>query len=201
MKLATLKDGSRDGRLALVSTDLAQAVSASDIAPTLLAALENWAAAEPKLRARAAELARGSCAGTFAFDPAQAMSPLPRTYQWLDGSMFANHGGLMESAFDNGIKNEYQRYPLVYQGASDDFLGPMDDVRLPSEADNMDFEGEVAVVVDEVPMGTPLAAAAGHVKLLTLVNDVSLRGLANREMKTGFGWSRPSPRPPSRPSR
>ena len=193
MKLATLKNGTRDGRLAVVSTDLTRAVPASDIAGTLLEALEGWSVAEPRLRILAAELARGDCRGIVAFDPAQAMSPIPRCYQWLDGSMFANHGGLMERAFDNGIKNEYQRYPLVYQGASDDFIGPLDDVRLPSESDNMDFEGEVAVVVDEVPMGTSLLDAAGHIKLLMLVNDVSLRALANREMKTGFGWIQAKP--------
>jgi fumarylacetoacetate (FAA) hydrolase len=100
---------------------------------------------------------------------------------------------LMERAFDLGITNEYERHPLVYQGASDDFIGPRDDVRLPSESDNMDFEGEVAVVVDEVPMGTPQGAAANHVKLLMLVNDVSLRALAGREMKTGFGWIQAKP--------
>jgi fumarylacetoacetate (FAA) hydrolase len=148
---------------------------------------------EAPLRARAEVLSRGAAAAAMRFDPSRAMSPLPRCYQWLDGSTFANHGALMERAFDIGIKNEYERYPLVYQGASDDFIGPCDDVRLPSEADNMDFEGEVAVVVDEVPMGVSQALAASHVKLLMLVNDVSLRALAGREMKTGFGWIQAKP--------
>jgi fumarylacetoacetate (FAA) hydrolase len=121
------------------------------------------------------------------------MAPLPRCYQWLDGSTFANHGALMERAFDLGIVNEYEKYPLIYQGASDDFLGPCDDVQLPSESDNMDFEGEVAVIVDEVPMGTPKERMAPHIKLLMLVNDVSLRALAGREMKTGFGWVQAKP--------
>jgi fumarylacetoacetate (FAA) hydrolase len=193
MKLATIKNGSRDGRLAIVSKDLTRAVFAESSAPTLLEAIEHWSEAEGPLQARYRELERGATAGAFAFDPMQAMSPLPRCYQWLDGSTFANHGALMERAFNIGITNEYERYPLVYQGASDDFLGPRDDVELPSESDNMDFEGEVAVIVDGVPMGTPKERIAPHVKLLMLVNDVSLRALAGREMKTGFGWVQAKP--------
>jgi fumarylacetoacetate (FAA) hydrolase len=193
MKLATIKNGGRDGRLAVVSQDLTQAVYAEDIAPTLLYAIERWASVEAPLRDCAETLRQGKSRTAFAFDPAEAMSPLPRCHQWLDGSTFANHGSLMERAFDLGITNEYERYPLVYQGASDDFIGPCDEVRLPSESDNMDFEGEVAVIVDDVPMGTSQAQAAEHVKLLMLVNDVSLRALAGREMKTGFGWVQAKP--------
>ena len=193
MKLASLRDGSRDGRLAVVSRDLTRAVNAATIAPTLQTALEHWATAEPLLRSLALELEQAGAENVFAFDPLQAMSPLPRCYQWLDGSTFANHGRLMERAFDLGITNEYERYPLVYQGASDDFIGPREDVRLPTESDNMDFEGEVAVIVDEVPMCTSQEQAASHIKLLMLVNDVSLRALAGREMKTGFGWVQAKP--------
>jgi len=193
MKLASLKNAGRDGRLAIVSQDLGRAVLADDIALTLLDALERWPEVEGPLRARGLKLEDGGAEGAFAFDPLQAMSPLPRCYQWLDGSTFANHGALMERAFDIGITNEYERFPLVYQGASDDFIGPCDDVALPSESDNMDFEGEVAVIVDEVPMGTPKEGMAPHVKLLMLVNDVSLRALAGREMKTGFGWIQAKP--------
>jgi fumarylacetoacetate (FAA) hydrolase len=193
MKLATIKNGTRDGRLAIVSTDLARAVFADDIAPTLLDAIEGWASIENPLRARSDELNAGGASNSFAFDPVQAMAPLPRCYQWLDGSTFANHGALMERAFDLGITNEYEKYPLVYQGASDDFIGPRDDVELTSESDNMDFEGEVAVIVDEIPMGTPKEKIAPHIKLLMLVNDVSLRALAAREMKTGFGWVQAKP--------
>jgi fumarylacetoacetate (FAA) hydrolase len=187
-----MKNGTRDGRLAVVSTDLSKAVYAEGVAH-LLEALENWSAAEVSLRALAARLEAGTAGGVFAFDPVQAMAPLPRCYQWLDGSTFANHGALMERAFDLGITNEYEKFPLVYQGASDDFIGPCDDVELTSESDNMDFEGEVAVVVDEVPMGTPKERAAAHIKLIMLVNDVSLRALAGREMKTGFGWVQAKP--------
>ena len=193
MKLATINNGSRDGRLAIVSKDLMRAVFADPIAPTLLAAVERWAEVEGPLRARFQELERGAAGSAFQFDPVQTMSPMPRCYQWLDGSTFANHGSLMERAFDIGIVNEYVRYPLVYQGASDDFIGPCDDVELPSESDNMDFEGEVAVIVDEVPMGTAKERVAPHIKLLMLVNDVSLRAFAGREMKTGFGWVQAKP--------
>ncbi len=193
MKLATIKNGTRDGRLAIVSRDLATAVFGDDAAPTLLHAMERWPSVESALRARSDQLNAGAAGGAFAFEPTQAMAPLPRCYQWLDGSTFANHGALMERAFDLGITNEYEKYPLVYQGASDDFLGPCDDVELTSESDNMDFEGEVAVVVDEIPMGTPKARVAPHIKLIMLVNDVSLRALAAREMKTGFGWVQAKP--------
>jgi fumarylacetoacetate (FAA) hydrolase len=193
MKLASLKNGTRDGRLAVVSTDLTRAVLAPDTVPTLLGALERWDSVQGPLRELSAALNRGTLPGALPFDQAQTMSPLPRCYQWLDGSTFANHGALMERAFDLGITNEYEKYPLIYQGASDDFIGPRDDVVLPSEADNMDFEGEVAVILDEVPMGTSREAIAPHIKLIMLVNDVSLRALAGREMKTGFGWVQAKP--------
>jgi fumarylacetoacetate (FAA) hydrolase len=193
MKLATIKNGTRDGRLALVSKDLATAVFADDIAPTLLDAIERWPSVETALRSRSNALNDGAAGAAFAFDATRAMAPLPRCYQWLDGSTFANHGALMERAFDLGITNEYEKYPLVYQGASDDFLGPRDEVELTAESDNMDFEGEVAVIVDEIPMGTPNEKIAPHIKLLMLVNDVSLRALAAREMKTGFGWVQAKP--------
>jgi fumarylacetoacetate (FAA) hydrolase len=193
MKLATIKNGTRDGRLAVVSRDLNKAVFADGVAATLLDAMERWSEVESPLRAAADKLEHGAAQGTFAFDPGAAMAPLPRCYQWLDGSTFANHGALMERAFDTGVTNEYEKYPLVYQGASDDFIGPCDDVELTGESDNMDFEGEVAVVVDEIPMGTPKERMAPHIKLIMLVNDVSLRALAAREMKTGFGWVQAKP--------
>jgi fumarylacetoacetate (FAA) hydrolase len=193
MKLASLKNGTRDGRLAVVSTDLKRAAFPPDTVPTLLGALEHWDAVEGPLRELSSALDRGTVRGAIPFDQALAMSPLPRCYQWLDGSTFANHGALMERAFDLGITNEYEKYPLIYQGASDDFIGPRDDVELPSESDNMDFEGEVAVILDEVPLGAHRDSIAGHIKLIMLVNDVSLRALAGREMKTGFGWVQAKP--------
>ncbi len=192
MKLATIKNGGRDGRLAVVSRNLKTAVYADGIAATLLEAVERWQEVERPLGTLAQKLETGA-SGSFPFDPAAAMAPLPRCYQWLDGSAFANHGALMERAFDLGITNEYEKFPLMYQGASDDFLGPCEDVALTSEADNMDFEGEIAIVVDEIAMGTPKERMSSHIKLIMLVNDVSLRALAAREMKTGFGWIQAKP--------
>src|SRR5258708_11991262 len=185
-----MKSG-RDGRLAIVSKDLTKAVFADAIAPTLLDAIERWPEVENSLRERYQELEAGA-EGASTFDPVKAMPPLPRCYQWLDGSTFANHGALMERAFDIGIKNEYERHPLVYQGASDDFLGPCDDVRLPSESDNMDFEGEVAVIVNDVPMGTPAERAAPHINLLMLVNPARFPPLPGPELKTGFVCRQPT---------
>jgi fumarylacetoacetate (FAA) hydrolase len=192
MKLATIKNGSRDGRLAVVSRDLGKALFADGIAATLLEAIERWEEVERPLRALAQEL-DADAPGSFPFDAAAAMAPLPRCYQWLDGSAFANHGALMERAFDLGITNEYEKFPLMYQGASDDFLGPCEDVALTRESDNMDFEGEIAVIVDEIAMGTPKERIAPHIIMILLVNDVSLRALAPREMKTGFGWIQAKP--------
>jgi fumarylacetoacetate (FAA) hydrolase len=185
MKLATLKNGTRDGRLVVVTRDLARQADASDIAPTLQAALENWAATEPRLAQRAAELEADPLAGQ-AFDAAEAMAPLPRAYQWLDGSAFLNHGRLMQKAFNLDPISE--EIPLVYQGAGDDFLGPRDPILTTSEAHGIDFEGEVGVIFDDVPMGVDAATALAHVRLIVQINDISLRAHAPREMKTGFGF-------------
>ncbi len=187
MKLATLKDGTRDGRLVVVSRDLTRAVAVPSIAPTLLDAVERWDEVEQLLRAVAEGLEAGPVAGEAPFDAEQAAAPLPRTWQWIDGSVFVNHGRLMAAALHPDKENDYS-VPLVYQGASDDFLGPRDDVVLPFEEHGIDFEGEIAIVVDRVPMGTPTTAAESHIKLLMLVNDVSLRGLLRRELGTGFGF-------------
>ena len=176
MKVATLKDGSRDGRLVVVSRDLSRYADASDVAPTLLAALETWATAEDALRARFDELESGAIDGE-PFDPRAAHAPLPRSPQWIDGSVFANHGRLMARALHPDRENSYEEFPLVYQGASDDFIGACDDVVVAEESEGIDFEGEVAVVVDEVPMRTRAEDAEQHVKLLLLCNDVSLREL------------------------
>ncbi|BAU74134.1 fumarylacetoacetate hydrolase family protein [Metapseudomonas furukawaii] len=193
MKLATLADGSRDGRLLLVSRDLARAVEAADIAPTLQAAVERWPQVEAALQARYDALNRGEADGAFDFDPARVMAPLPRAWQWLDGSCFLSHGELMQRAFDLEPIEGVERTPLMYQGAGDDFLGPHQDIPLPSEAQGIDFEGEFAVLVDEVPMGCPAEQALAHVRLILQLNDVSLRALAPREMKTGFGFVQAKP--------
>ncbi|MDF0729512.1 fumarylacetoacetate hydrolase family protein [Pseudomonas entomophila] len=192
MKLATLDDGSRDGRLALVSRDLRQAVYAPAHARTLLQALEQWGQIAPGLQRLSEALNQGEAPDSFPFDPRQALAPLPRAPQWCDGSAFLNHGRLIQRAFQLPAQAE-EHIPLMYQGASDDFLGPCADVVLPSEDDGIDFEGEFAVIVDEVPMGCPISSALDYVRLVVLVNDVSLRGFIQREIGSGFGFLQAKP--------
>jgi fumarylacetoacetate (FAA) hydrolase len=193
MKLATLKNGTRDGALVVVSKDLDRAVSAGAIATTLISALEDWRKVAPRLDALYKELNAGAAKGSFAVEPSALAAPLPRSPQWLDGSAFHSHGDLMEKAFKMPPIEGKHQVPLMYQGASDDFLGARDPSPLPSEEDGIDFEGEVAVIVDEVPMGCPAGEALQHVRLVLLVNDTSLRTLAPREMKTGFGFLQSKP--------
>lgn len=193
MKLASLKSAHRDGRLVLVSRDLHQAVDVSDIAATLQQAIENWVSVEPRLQVRYRQLNDGQASGAFEFEPSQAAAPLPRAYQWCDGSSFLSHGELMQKAFHLDPIEGIEQTPLMYQGAGDDFLGGRDDIVLPTEGHGIDFEGEFAVLVDEVPMGCSADQAINHVKLLLQVNDVSLRALAPREMKTGFGFLQAKP--------
>ena len=192
MKLATLKDGTRDGRLVVVSRDLARTAYATDVAATLLTAIESWSRVEAPLRERFEQLESGTIEGA-PFDPCSTRAPLPRAPQWIDGSVFANHGRLMAQALHPGRENSYEEYPLVYQGASDDFIGPCDDVVVAEESEGIDFEGEVAVIVDEVPMRTRVEDAEPHVKLLLLCNDVSLRSYVPRELSTGFGFFNAKP--------
>ena len=193
MKLATLNTGSRDGRLLLVSRDLSRALDAGHIAATLQLAIENWWSVEAELQALYRELNEGRAEGAFAFDPAAVMAPLPRAYQWLDGSAFLNHGELMQRAFHLDPIDGAETTPLMYQGAGDDFLGGRADIALPSESQGIDFEGEFVVLVDEVPLGCPAEQAGSHIKLILQINDVSLRALAPREMKTGFGFLQAKP--------
>lgn len=188
MKLASLKQGGRDGTLVVVSRDLERAVAVAGIAPTLQAALDHWGEAEPRLRSVADELEAGKVDGEFAFDPADAASPLPRAYHWVDGSAYVNHVELVRKARGAEMPKSFWHDPLVYQGGSDDFLGPRDDVPVPSEDFGIDMEAETAVITDDVPMGTPVENAGSHIKLLMLVNDVSLRGLIPGELAKGFGF-------------
>ncbi|WP_259136777.1 fumarylacetoacetate hydrolase family protein [Pseudomonas putida] len=188
MKLATLRDGSRDGCLHLISRDLTQMVCAADIAPTLQAAIERWGTVSFALEKRYEALNAGQLGHALAFDPHQAMAPLPRAWQWLDGSCFLNHADLMQRAYQLEPLDGIESIPLMYQGAGDDFLGATDDLALPSDAHGIDFEGEFGVLVDEVPMGCSADQALGHIRLLVQLNDVSLRALGPREMKTGFGF-------------
>lgn len=193
MKLATLRDGTRDGSLIVVSRDLTRAVRATHIAPTLLRALESWNEVAAALEKLSSALHAGSAAGTFDLDVAGLAAPLPRTWQWLDASAFHSHGDLMQKVFKlQPIEGKHTR-PLMYQGGSDDLLGARADLPFPSEQDGIDFEAEVAVILDRVPMGTPAAQALAHVKLIMLANDASLRVLAPVEMKTGFGWVQAKP--------
>lgn len=188
MKLATLANGTPDGRLHLVSRDHARCTPAL-AAPTLQAALEDWEAQEPRLQAEYTALNLG---GGQPFDPSQALAPLPRAWQWLDGSAYDSHGALMQKVFntkpvDTGGK------PLMYQGMSHHFIAPCADVPLPSEADGIDFEGEFGILTDAVPMGTKASEARRHIRLIVQINDWSLRRIAPVEMKTGFGWIQAKP--------
>jgi fumarylacetoacetate (FAA) hydrolase len=193
MKLATYRDGSPDGRLLVVSRDLRLAVDAGTIAPNLLTALERWNSAAPDLL-RLSDLLNGrAAANSFAFEPHRCMAPLPRTFQWCDASAFLNHGRLMERAFNTPPIPDFDTVPVMYQGASDDFLGPHDDVPMPDEALGIDFEGEFGVVVDRVPMGATPAQALAAVRLVVQLNDWSLRALGPREMKSGFGFLQAKP--------
>jgi fumarylacetoacetate (FAA) hydrolase len=190
MKLATLANGTKDGQLHIISKDLTRAVAAS-AASTLQMALESWATAEPLLKAQYEALNTGPVAGEIAFEPLKALAPLPRAWQWLDGSAFDSHGDLMDAIL--GIKKEKTGRPLMYQGVSNQFYGPGDDVKFVTEADDIDFEGEFGVITDAVPMNTPKEQALGHIRLLVQINDWSLRRLAPVEMKTGFGWIQAKP--------
>ncbi len=193
MKFATLPGDGGDGRLLLVSRDLRRAVQVEPIARTLIDALERWDVVAPALQARYEALNEGRAPEASPFDPAACTAPLPRSPQWCDGSAFLNHGRLMEQAFNTPPIPEFDTVPVMYQGASDDFLGPASDVPLPAEADGIDFEGEFGVVVDCVPMGVCAEHALRHVRLIVQLNDWSLRAFGPREMKTGFGFLQAKP--------
>jgi fumarylacetoacetate (FAA) hydrolase len=191
MKLASLKSG-RDGRLLVVSGDLARCAPASDVAPTLQAALDDWPRAEAGLRALAEALERGAVAGQ-PFDPAAAASPLPRAYQWADGSAYLNHVELVRRARGAEMPPSFLTSPLLYQGGSDGFLAPTDPIPLGDPAWGLDFEAEVAVIVGDVPMGATPETALAAVRLVMLCNDVSLRGLIADELAKSFGFFQSKP--------
>ena len=186
MKLASLKDG-RDGRLVIVSRDLSQAVEASDIAPTLQAALDEWDVVAPQLEARF-ELLQAGQIESFAFDQAACASPLPRAFTWMDGSAYLNHVELVRKARGAEVPESFYSDPLMYQGGSDSFIGPRDAIIASDEAHGIDMEAEITVITDDVPMGVSAKDAEGHIKLIMLVNDVSLRGLIPNELRKGFGF-------------
>jgi fumarylacetoacetate (FAA) hydrolase len=188
MTLATLRDGTPDGSLIVVSPDATRYVAAAPVAPTLQAALEGWVRVESALREHAARLESG---GGMALPQDALAAPLPRAWQWLDGSAFDSHGRLLTRLF--GLQAKQSESPLMYQGLSHQFLGPYDEVPLPLESDDIDFEGEFGVITDVVPMGVSPTEAAAHVRLVVLLNDWSLRALGREEMKTGFGFVQAKP--------
>ena len=192
MKLASLKSG-RDGKLIVVSRDLTRAVSAETIAATLQAAMDNWAACEPQLIALFDALQAGTVAGEFTFDTSQAAAPLPRCYHWADGSAYVTHVELVRKARGAELPESFWSDPLMYMGASDAFIGANDDVLVEKEEWGIDFEAEVVVFTDDVPAGTNAQLALPHIKLIGLVNDVSLRNLIPAELGKQFGFYQSKP--------
>jgi fumarylacetoacetate (FAA) hydrolase len=192
MRLATLKTGHPDGELMLVANDRRRWTSAAPVAANLQQALERWDEAAPRLETLSAALERGELKHTI-FDAAVAACPLPRAFQWLDASAYLAHGRLMQQAFKLTQNPQGDAAPLMYQGGSDRFIAPMENVPFVSDADGIDFEGEFAVILDQVPMATKAADALVHVKLVMLANDWSLRALAPRELRSGFGFVQAKP--------
>ncbi|MBU9133426.1 fumarylacetoacetate hydrolase family protein [Burkholderia multivorans] len=187
MKLASLNNGHPDGALIVVSRDLRRAVHAAPIAPTLRAALDDWARTEAALQALYAALNAGTAADAFDFDAHACAAPLPRTHQFIDASAFLNHGRIMTQAYHPEKKSD-PSVPVLIQRQADDFVGPHRDYAFPDEADQCDFEGEVGVILGDVPMGTRTADALSHVRLVVLFNDVSMRKHLFRELGMGFGF-------------
>lgn len=195
MKLATLKNRTRDGMLVVVSRDLTHCVAVSEVAATLQQALDNWSYCQPLLETVYVELNAllGEMPGAMPFDQTRCESPLPRAYQWADGSAYVNHVELVRKARGAEMPPSFWTDPLMYQGGSDAFLGPRDEIRMASEEWGIDFEGEVAIITGDVAMGTPPQQAADSIRLLMLVNDVSLRGLIPAELGKGFGFFQSKP--------
>ena len=193
MKLATYKDGSRDGQLVVVSRDLSQAHYATGIADALQQALDDWNFISPQLQDLYLTLNGGKARHAFAFDPKMCMAPLPRAFQWADGSAYINHVELVRRARNAEVPKTFYTDPLMYQGGSDDFIGACDDVVCPSEEFGIDFEAEVAVITGDVAMGTDADAALDGIRLLMIANDVSLRNLIPDELAKGFGFFQSKP--------
>jgi fumarylacetoacetate (FAA) hydrolase len=191
MKLSSLKQG-RDGRLVVVSNDLTRATDAFFIVPTLQQALDDWEKVEPRLRDLAEQLEHGSVP-SFRFHEHDCASPLPRAYQWADGSAYVNHVELVRKARGGEMPESFWTDPLMYQGGSDSFLGPREAIPVADEAHGIDFEAEVAVITGDVPMGASREEAAAAIRLVVLVNDVSLRNLIPAELAKGFGFFHAKP--------
>ena len=189
MKLGTLKNDTRDGALCVVARDLKTATVAYDVAPTLQAALDDWDFCAPRLEALYEQAnAAPQDSRWFEVDPAKLAAPLPRAYQWLDGSAYLSHAERLLKARGTELTRELREEPMMYQGASDSFLGPRDDIAVEREDWDIDLEGELAIVLGDVPMGVKREKAGEHVRLLMLANDVSLRGFVPVELAKGFGF-------------
>ncbi|MCD9047798.1 fumarylacetoacetate hydrolase family protein [Luteimonas sp. MHLX1A] len=194
MKLGSLKEGGRDGTLVVVSRDLARAVRADGIAPTLQRALEDWSNTAPRLNALAQQLEAGDVDGAFDLDVSALASPLPRAYEFVDGSAYLPHVERVRRARGAEVPESFYTDPLMYQATSAGFLGPRDPVRVVSEDYGIDLEAEIVVITDDVPMAPTPEEAAGHIQLVGLVNDVSLRNLIPGELAKGFGFLQSKPR-------
>ncbi|MBB1270649.1 fumarylacetoacetate hydrolase family protein [Shewanella sp. SR44-3] len=193
MKLASYNNGRRDGQLMLVSRDLTQAVAVPAIAHTMQQLLDAWALLKPQLQELYEALNDGQMDNAVAFDQSKCLSPLPRAYQWADGSAYVNHVELVRKARGAEMPATFWTDPLVYQGGSDSFIAPTADIEMASEDWGIDFESEIAIVTDDVPMGVNADNARDHIKLLMLVNDVSLRNLIPGELAKGFGFFQSKP--------
>ncbi|MBB4008533.1 fumarylacetoacetate hydrolase family protein [Allorhizobium taibaishanense] len=193
MKFATYHDGSRDGQLWIVSRDLRSAVPATGIASSLLAAIEDWDSVAPRLAEVYERLNNHTEPFATRFEPERCLAPMPRSPQWLDASAFLNHGDLMDKAFNHPPKPDVKTIPLVYQGASDDFRGPLADVEFPDDAMMIDMEGEFGVILAPVAMGATADKALEQVRLIVQINDWSLRAVGPQEMRSGFGFIQAKP--------
>jgi fumarylacetoacetate (FAA) hydrolase len=193
MKLASLKSSGRDGALAVVDRNLSTCVRVPRIVPTMQQAIESWRTVAPELEAVYHELNSGKIAGAEPFLPQNAESPLPRAYQFLDGSVYLSHMQKARKARGAEMPANFETEPLMYQGLSDGFIGPLDDMLLPTDTLGVDFEAEIAIVVDDVPIATSVEDAAGHIKLVMLLNDYTLRTLTKIELPKGFGFMQAKP--------
>ncbi|MCH7692496.1 MAG: fumarylacetoacetate hydrolase family protein [Proteobacteria bacterium] len=193
MKLASLKAGGRDGTLVVVDRILEKAVAVPDVAGTLQAAVDDWPRVAPRLETVYARLNQGAFSRAFDFQSAELAAPLPRAYQWVDGSAYLHHMEIVRKARGTTLPENHRKDPVLYQGGSDSFLGPVDPIRLADDSWGLDFEAELAVITGDVPQGTPAEGAGKHILLLMLVNDVSLRNLIPGELAKGFGFYQSKP--------
>ncbi|RFF27601.1 MULTISPECIES: fumarylacetoacetate hydrolase family protein [unclassified Wenzhouxiangella] len=194
MKLATLKEGGRDGTLVVVNRDLTRAVLATDIAPTLQTALDDWDSAAPRLASLFEDLMNGTAEGSFDLDVQALAAPLPRCFQFVDGSAYLPHVERVRKARGAEVPESFFTDPLMYQAVSDGFMGPYDPITMASTEWGIDFESEIGIITDDVPMGVDAGEAAGHIQLVTILNDVSLRNLIPGELAKGFGFLQSKPR-------